>query len=103
VDDRQRRFVKKEIYDNDAVYHAQVDLIGGMIQRVEYAMRDEGVAEDVIRRVVNLLAFGTPYGLDAVIRTEQTDQLVRLLERMPNSGPLAEIFGKGAAEGKPGV
>ncbi|HEY6114639.1 MAG TPA: hypothetical protein VI172_01660 [Candidatus Dormibacteraeota bacterium] len=53
----------REALLNDPVQHAQTELMRRTLDAVDRAMADEGVPDDVRRRVVNRVVWGEPEGL----------------------------------------
>lgn len=66
----------------DPVYHWKDQWMKRMLSMVDIAMEDEGVPDDVRRRVVRTLLFGAPDETDATLRIEMTEQQKQDLMRM---------------------
>jgi hypothetical protein len=74
---RVERFVDRAAALIDARYHAEILFLKNLFVRIAEAMRDEGVDESVVERVINTLTYGTPYGVDAHERVELTNQRIQ--------------------------
>lgn len=67
----------------DAEYHHRVRQMQRMLETVDLAMEDEGIPEDVRRRVVRTVVFGAPDETEALRRHEQHQRRAEEMARAP--------------------
>jgi hypothetical protein len=88
VDDAYGRFRARMPSPGDAerqdpVYQWKSESMKRLLSMVDIAMEDEGVPDDVRRRVVRTVLFGSPDETDAALRIEMTEQPKQDLMRLP--------------------
>jgi hypothetical protein len=90
----------REALHNDPVQHAQTEMVRQSLAAAERAMADEGIPEEVRRRVINRIVWGEPEGrvdmhaqMDRV-RKQIADaydlppDLTRAWDAIPSAGPV---------------
>jgi hypothetical protein len=85
-DSTQRRLdklVDRNMYRNEAQYHAQVRLMQRWLDMTQMAMRDEGIDVSTAERVLNRVVFGAPDPSNAYERIDMHEQMREMAEKTP--------------------
>jgi hypothetical protein len=96
-DSTQRRInklVDRNLFNTEAQYHAQVQLMQRWLDMTKMAMEDEGLDYTLIERVLNRVVYGAPNPYDGYERVDMQKLMHELNMRMPiDTAKLMESMG----------
>ena len=72
----------------DAAYQYQTMVLRDLLERLEVILDDEHLPEEMAKRVLRCMLYGSPSVADAELRIQQTEQIKELLERTPVGFPV---------------
>lgn len=91
----------REALLTDPVQHMQVEALRQTLNMVERALADEGVTDDVQRRVVNRVVWGEPEGYVDVHAQMDRQRLAMAESMMPSAETLTALLADSAGPVRP--
>ena len=83
IEDYFRRLGHPRDSAMDAVWQFEHTMLRDMLSRLEVILEDEGVEPATAERVIRCMLYGSPSPAVAELRMRQTEEQVKLLERLP--------------------
>lgn len=72
-----------EMYQRDAAYRFQFDVLLGMVKHLEVVLDDEGIAPGQADRILRCVLYGAPTVADAEQRVRDYERMVEIARKLP--------------------